>query len=74
MFLTLGLGTGRLIIQTPPRSPSRAMNSRCLIQSMALETIAPLSDDPAWTNARGPRGWRKGGFAKQGLEYSIFHP
>jgi hypothetical protein len=50
------------------------MNSRRLIQSMALETIAPLSDDPAWTNARGARGWRKGGFAKQGFEYSIFHP
>jgi hypothetical protein len=30
-----------------------AMNSRRLIQSMALETIAPLSDDTAWNNAGG---------------------
>jgi hypothetical protein len=41
---------------------------------MTLETIAPLSDDPARTNAGGARGCRKGGFAKQGLEYPIFRP
>jgi hypothetical protein len=50
------------------------MNSRRLIQSMTLETIAPLSDDPSATNAGAARGCRQGSFAKQGLEYSVFHP
>jgi hypothetical protein len=41
-----------------PSGASPAMNSRRLIQSMTLETIAPLSDDPAWNNAGGTRAVR----------------
>jgi hypothetical protein len=38
-----------------PSSASLAMNFPDLIQSMTLETIAPLSDDTAWNNAGGTR-------------------
>jgi len=60
--------------QSRMRSQPVAMNSRRLIQSMTLETIAPLSDDPSATNAGAARGCRQGSFAKQGLEYPVFHP